>query len=212
MSNMPLTRKLVLLATGIVAASFGALLAQKVLQNRNATPTLLVGTLLEPPKSVPEFALVDHTNAPFTAARLHNRWSLMFFGFTNCADVCPTTLAVLATAIKTLSGLPPAQRPQVFFVSVDAKRDTPAVLSAYIKHFDPSFVGVTGTQPDLDAFTKALGVPSAIRTFDNGSYAVDHYAGILAFNPQGELRALFSAPHTAEGLATDYRSLVGAQR
>jgi protein SCO1/2 len=212
MSNKPLTSKLILVATGIVAASLGALLARNVLQNRPATPTLLVGTLLQPPKSIPDFALLDHANIPFTAARLHNHWTLMFFGFTNCADVCPTTLTLLAAATKTLNDLPAAQQPHVVFVSVDAKRDTPEALSAYIEHFDSSFVGVTGTQKNLDAFTKTLGVPSAIRTFENGSYAVDHYAGVLAFNPQGELRALFSAPFTAEGLAIDYRSLVGAQR
>ena len=212
MSNKPLTPKLAFLAVGIVAASLGALLAQNILQNRSTTPTLLAGTLLQPPKSIPDFALLDHANASFTAASLRDHWTLMFFGFTNCGDVCPTTLTVLATAFKTLKELPATQRPQVVFVSVDAKRDTPEVLSAYIKHFDPAFVGVTGTQPNLDAFTKSLGVPSAIRTFENGSYAVDHYAGVLAFNPQGELRALFSAPLTAEGLANDYRSLVGAQR
>jgi protein SCO1/2 len=206
------TAKLFLLATSIVAASLGALLAQKILQNRPTVPTLLVGTLLQPPKSIPEFALVDHTNAPFTPARLHDHWTLMFFGFTNCADVCPTTLTLLANTVKTVSDLPVAQQPQVIFVSVDAKRDTTAALNAYVKHFDPSFVGVTGTQESLDAFTATLGVPSAIRLFDNGSYAVDHYAGVLAFNPQGELRALFSAPLTAEGLTGDYRSLVGAQR
>jgi protein SCO1/2 len=121
-------------------------------------------------------------------------------------------LALLANTVKTVGDLPAAQQPQVFFVSVDAKRDTPEVLNTYVKHFDPSFVGVTGTQANLDDFTASLGVPSAIRLFDNGSYAVDHYAGVLAFNPQGELRALFSAPLTAEGLANDYRSLVGAQR
>jgi protein SCO1/2 len=100
----------------------------------------------------------------------------------------------------------------VVFVSVDAKRDTPDVLKTYIKNFDPAFVAVTGAQADLDAFTKSVGVPSAIRPLTNGGYAVDHYAGILAFNPQGELSALFSAPHAVAALASDYRVLVGAMR
>jgi protein SCO1/2 len=210
MPNKPRTPTLALLALGIVAASVGALLAQKILHNRISVPTLQAGTLLQPPKAIPEFTLLDQTNAPFTTSRLHDHWTLMFFGFTNCADVCPTTLAVLAATKKTLSDLPAAQQPHVVFVSVDAKRDTPDTLKAYIKNFDSTFIGVTGSQTNLDAFTKSLGVPNAIRLLDNGSYAVDHYAGILAFNPQGELRALFSAPHNVDTLTSDYRALVGA--
>jgi protein SCO1/2 len=84
------------------------------------------------------------------------------------------------------------------------------VLHEYIKHFDPTFFAVTSVQANLDAFTKSLAVPSAIRPLENGGYAVDHYAGILAFNPEGELGALFSAPHTSDSLSSDYRVLVGA--
>jgi protein SCO1 len=207
------TPKLILLAViGIVAASLGALLAHSIRQDRTAAPTLKNGTVLQPPKTIPDFALIDHTGAAFTAARLHNQWTFMFFGFANCGDVCPTTLTLLAATSKALGDLPPAQRPQVVFVSVDAQRDTSDALKAYIKNFDPAFVAVTGPQTDLDAFTKSLGVPSAIRPLEHGGYAVDHYAGILAFNPQGELSALFSAPHTVDALASDYRALVGATR
>jgi protein SCO1 len=212
MSHPPRIPKLLLLAViGIVAASLGVLLARSFLQEQPA-PTLKVGTLLKPPKSIPDFALIDHTGASFAIARLRNQWTLMFFGFANCADVCPTTLTTLAATAKTLTDLAPAQQPHIVFVSVDAQRDTPAVLNAYIKSFDPTFVAVTGTQSNLDTFTKTLGVPSAIRPLENGGYAVDHYAGILAFNPQGELTALFGAPHTVQALASDYRVLVGATR
>jgi protein SCO1/2 len=210
MSRIP---KPILLATiGIVAALLGALLAQSVLQSSPVPLVLKSGTPLQPPKAIPDFALVDHTGAPFIAARLHSRWTLMFFGFANCGDVCPTTLSLLAATAKSLGDLPPAVQPQVVFVSVDAQRDTTQVLQAYIKGFDPTFVAVTGAQANLDAFTKSLGVPSAIRPLENGGYAVDHYAGILAFNPQGELRALFGAPHTVDALSSDYRVLVGAAR
>jgi protein SCO1/2 len=210
MSNKSRTPTLLLLALGIVAASLGALLAQKILHNRAGVPTLQAGTLLQPPKAIPDFALLDQTNAPFTATSLQRHWTLVFFGFANCADVCPTTLTVLAATKRTLSDLPTAQQPQVVFVSVDTKRDTTDSINAYIKNFDSTFIGVTGSQANLDAFTNSLGVPSAIRLLDNGSYAVDHYAGILAFNPQGELRALFGAPHNRDTLASDYRALVGA--
>lgn len=195
----------------IVAASIGALLARTYLQS-TAPVVLNTGTVLEPPKGVQPFSLVDHDGAPFTEASLHARWTLAFFGFTNCGDVCPTTLTTLAALAKDLADLPKNDRPQIVFVSVDSQRDTTAVIRAYVKGFNPEFVGVTGKQESLESLTKQLGVPSAIRPLENGGYAVDHYGGILLFNPNGEMRALFSAPHTVAGLASDYRLLVEAAR
>jgi protein SCO1/2 len=208
MSRIP--KPILLAILGIVAALVGALLAQSVLQNAPAVLVLKSGTVLQPPKPIPDFRLIDQNGAPFTTANLRSRWTLMFFGFVNCADVCPTTLTTLAATTKSLSDLPPASQPQVVFVSVDAQRDTPAVLKNYVATFDRAFVGVTGAQSDLDALTKSLGVPSAIRALAQGGYAVDHYAGILAFNPHGELRVLFGAPHVVDTLVSDYRVLVGA--
>jgi protein SCO1 len=214
MTNPLISRfpKPILLAIlAIVAASIGALLARTYVQS--TTPLVLkTGTALEPPKAVQAFSLVDQDDAPFTADNLRGRWTLAFFGFTNCGDICPTTLTTLAVLVKDLGDLPQSERPQVIFVSVDAQRDTTSVIKAYVNGFNPDFVGVTGRQESLDSLTKQLGVPSAIRPLENGSYAVDHYAGILLFNPSGEMRALFSAPHTVAGLASDYRLLVEASR
>ena len=196
-----------LVVIGIVAGLVGALLARQLLQPA-APLALATGTVIQPPRPLPDVALVDQHGAPFSVDRLQGRWHLMFFGFTHCGDICPTTLALLAATTKSLSDVPAEQRPQVVFVSVDAKRDTPDVIAKYLGNFDASFIGITGTQADLDAFTGALGVPSGIRMFDNGSYAVDHSAAILATNPNGQLRALFSPPHTVATLATDVRELL----
>lgn len=197
-------------AAGIVAALAGVLLARGVL-NREAPPVLATGTLLQPARAVAPFSLLDQDAAAFGNSRLQQRWSLMFFGFTNCGDICPTTLALLATVSKSVADLPAELRPQIVFVSVDAKRDTPNVLKRYVQSFQADIVGVTGDQESLDAFTATLGVPSAIRQLEVG-YAVDHSASILAFNPRGEFQALFSAPHTVDGLAADFRRLIGASR
>ncbi len=202
---------LILTLVGIVAAIAGALLARSVFQNPSTPLALKVGTVLQPPRALPNFAFVDHNGQRFDNERLRGRWSLVFFGFVNCADICPTTLTVIGSTVKAVADLPVAQRPQAVFVSVDAKRDTPEVLKAYVKNFAPALIGVTGAQADLDAFTKALGIPSAIRPLESG-YAVDHSAAILAINPQGEWRALFSPPHTVAALARDYRALAGANR
>jgi len=206
---MARNRILVFASIGIVAALAGAFLAQAGFRSGVVPIALQSGTILQPARALPPFALLDHEGKPFGNDRLRGHWSLLFFGFTNCGDVCPTTLALLAAAGHKLGDLPDPQRPQVVFISVDAKRDTPETVRTYISNFDTSFTGVTGTQKDLDALTAALGVPSAVRQLDNGGYAVDHSAAILAVSPNGEFRAIFSPPHTLEALAGDYRLLIG---
>ncbi len=198
-------------AVGIVAALAGALLACGVPQSPSASVALQNGTMIDPPRPTQSFALVDQNDAPFDNTRMNGHWTLMLFGFTNCGDVCPTTLAMLASVTKSLTDLPAAQRPQVVFVSVDATRDSSQVMKAYLQHFDPSFIGVTGAQADLDTFARSLGIASAIRPLDNGGYAVEHSASILAFNHHGEMRALFSPPQTVASLTSDYKRLAGFQ-
>ncbi len=110
----------------IVAAGAGVLLSRALLPGgvRSAEPALTSGTLLTPARPLPSFEFVDHRGEPFGAERLQGRWSLMFFGFTHCPDVCPATLGVLAQIEKQLSDLPEAGRPQVLLVSVETRSAT----------------------------------------------------------------------------------------
>lgn len=196
----------------IVAIAGGMLAARALLGGGEQQLGLERATALSPPRPVPEFTLTDDSGATFDRSRLKNRWSLLFFGFTHCPDVCPTTLGTLAQAEKQLADLPAGLRPQVVLVSVDPQRDTPQQLASYVKFFSPSFTGVTGSQDAIDDFTRAMGVPVAIGTPDaNGNYSVDHSAGIFLINPDGALRALFSTPHTPAVIAADYRRLVAAR-
>src|SRR5215471_14922113 len=150
-----------LIAIGIVTAFAGALAARWILQSPQGTVTeLQSGTRLWPPKSLPDFALLDQDAQPFGNAQLVGHWNLLFFGFTNCGDVCPTTLALLAKTRLSLTDLPVKTQPQVVFFSVDTKRDTPERVKQYVHNFDPSFIGVTGTQQEVEKLTNALGVPS----------------------------------------------------
>ncbi len=141
-----------------------------------------------------------------TQAQLQGRWSLMFFGFTNCPDICPTTLTLMAQVEKALSDLP--SPPQIVFVSVDPRRDTPAQVSNYIRFFSPSFVGLTGEQMQIDQLTKAMGVPVAIHDLGNGAYSVDHAATLFLLDPQARMTAIFSPPHTVETLSGDLRMVI----
>ena len=193
----------------IVAIAAGMLLSRVLLQ-RSDGPTLAKATLLEPARPLPPVAFIDSRGQPFGPDRLRGHWSILFFGFTSCPDVCPTTLALLAQVEQQLGDLPAEQRPQVILVSVDPQRDTPEQLARYVGSFSPTFIGVTGEQKAINDFALNMGVPVAITPLPGGSYTVDHSAAIFIIDPNGAMRALSSTPHNAPIIAEDYRSIVAA--
>jgi protein SCO1/2 len=201
------------IAVVVLAGALAGVLVAYVVRSRQAPPPPLEhATLLAEPRALPDFELVDHTGAPFGARRLQGHWSFLFFGFVNCPDVCPGTLAMLAGVRRSLGDLPELQRPEVVLVSVDPGRDTPAVLAQYVGHFDPAFTGLTGNAADIEALSSALGVAAVVgpRAAD-GSYAVDHTAAVFLVDPEGRFAALFNTPHEAGLIARDYRSIVEAR-
>jgi protein SCO1 len=195
-------------AVAIVAALAGMLLSRSLVPPTTGTPALAVGTWLEPGRALPEFTLVDQGNQPVGRQQLEQRWNLLFFGFTSCPDICPTTLTMLGSLEKSLEDLPAQQRPRIVFVSVDPERDTPERVAAYVRFFSPAFTGITGTPADVKSFAEALHVPYAITPLPDGSYTVDHSSALFLVSPAAELRAIFSAPHDATALAEDYRRVV----
>jgi protein SCO1/2 len=209
---MTRTRSLaVLVAVAIVAIVGGLTAAHLTLEHGvdDSKPALADGTVYEPPRPLPAFALIDHQGVPFDRRRLENHWSLVFFGFASCPDICPTTLALLSQTEKTLSSLPERSRPQVVLVSVDPKRDTPEHLAAYVKAFSPTFIGVTGDPDTIDELARAMGVAVAIRESGGGGYSVEHSAAVFLVGPDATIRALFSRPRDAALLAADYRRMLG---
>ncbi|HVY23280.1 MAG TPA: SCO family protein [Steroidobacteraceae bacterium] len=192
----------------VIAMLLGAWLAHLVTGMRNAPPALQTGTVITPPRDVPAFTLQDTHGKPVTLMSLANHWSILFFGYTSCPDVCPTTLSQLAAAHKLLADLPAQQQPQIIFISVDPRRDTIAKLAGYLNYFSKDFLGFTGTQEQINAFTSAMGVPVGYETQPDGSYTVDHAATLFAINPQQQLVAVFSPPYQAAALAKDLRILV----
>jgi protein SCO1 len=194
---------------GILAAAAGVWLSRSFIA-RDATPVTQQATVVQPARPLPDLDLIDGTGARFTRANLEGRWSLLFFGFTHCPAICPNTLTLLQQANGLLADLPSELRPQLVFVSVDPERDTPAQMAEYVRFFGSGLRGVTGQPDRIAALTQALGIPVSRVDLPEGGYTVDHSAAILLVNPRGEFNALFSAPQTAAGLASDYRIIVEA--
>jgi protein SCO1/2 len=202
-----------LIAAVVLAGVLAGIAAAFVLKERNeAPPELERATMFETPRPLADFALVDQAGRAFDLDRLRGRWTLLFFGFTHCPDICPMTLAELAEVRRALADLPPAQHPVVVLVTVDPLRDTPDVMARYVRHFDPEFQGATGTPGAIEALTRELGVavmmgaPAA-----DGSYTVDHSAAVFVMSPAAEYTAVFGTPHDADTIARDFRRIVAAR-
>jgi protein SCO1 len=196
------------LCGGVVLLAAGAALLWR---HSMAPAELLTGTYIAPARALPDFSLIDQQGRAFGPDRLKGRWSLVFFGYTNCPDFCPTTLTTLAGLEKRLRAAGATVRPQVIFVSVDAKRDTPAQLARYVPYFDPEFIGVTAAdQATIESFAAQLGVAVAITPGPDGSYTVDHSGAIFVVDPGGKLAAVLTGPFNAGALQTDFLHIAAA--
>ncbi len=174
-------------------------------------PALSIGTLLLPRREVADFTLIDHRGRSFARADLRGSWSLLFFGYTHCPDVCPTTLATLAAFEKRVRADADPVRPRVLFVSVDARRDTPQQLAGYVPYFDPDFVGLTAAdQATVEAFARNLGIAVLLTDRPDGSYNVDHSGAILVIDPAGRMAAVLTGPFTAQALQADFRLIAAS--
>ena len=208
--NTKLTVGAVALALTMAALGFAAAAFWRH-SDGTAPVALTTGTLILPRRPLPAFSLLDHHGAAFTQDSLKGHWSMLYFGYTNCPDLCPTTLASLAGMQKSLAGAGVRTRPVVVFISADARRDTPAVLARYVPYFDPGFVGVTAsTQADIESFARKLGVAILIGPDSGGAYTVDHSSAVFVTAPDGSLAAVLTGPHSAQGLSEDFRRIVAA--
>ncbi len=157
-----------------------------------------------------DFALTDHTGKPRTLADYRGKAVVLFFGYTQCPDVCPTTLSELAEAMKRLG--PDADRVQVLFVTIDPERDTPALLAQYVPAFDPRFVGLYG---DADATARTAKEFKVIYQKQPGptpsTYTMDHSAGTFIFDPQGRLRLYVGYGQGPDVFVHDIKELLHTQ-
>lgn len=161
--------------------------------------------LIDPPRDPGPFALVDHRGDAFTAASLQGRWTLIFFGFTYCPDICPTTMAFLNRFVDELEGTE-AEDTKVVMISVDPARDTVEQLARYVPYFNPDFSGVTGEFLDLFRFASALNTPFRKVPGQGEDYQVDHSANVVLINPRGHYHGFFKAPLDLAKMKVTYRA------
>lgn len=170
-----------------------------------------VATILPATQAVPAFELLDQSGRAIDESVFEGRWDLVFFGFTNCPDICPLTLQTLSQAIRRLEENRQQPLPRIVFVSVDPDRDTPDVVNRYVGHFGQETIGITGQLDELKKLTTGLGIFFARSQAEGDSYSVDHSAVVLVIDPDGRLRALFSAPHRVESFVADLPLIVAAR-
>ncbi len=193
----------VMMAVALTALAAGVWLGSRDTQSGRSVATN-VATVLVPAQPISDFALVDHHGRPFTKSAFTGHWTFLFFGYTHCPDVCPTTLHVLDQVDRGLDAHRDTPT-QFVFVSVDPSRDTPDSLADYVAYFNSRFLGVTGEMQAIENLTRQLGILH-LRTErnDGAAYLVDHSTSVLLVDPDASLRAIFAAPHHAEPMIADF--------
>jgi protein SCO1/2 len=188
-------KKTTITAIALAAMVAGFFIATILKNTGGNAPSQIQGAVLDTPRQIAVPGLTRDDGRPFTNSDLNGRWTLMFFGYTACPDICPITMNVLAEAKRQAGG----EFPQVVLVSVDPERDSIDMLGEYVRYFDPDFVGVTGEEQMIQALTLQMSVVYMKMPGESGNendYLIDHSSSILLINPEGQLAAFLKAPHT----------------
>ena len=212
---MPKNNRIMITVAGllaIVALVLGVFISQFVNLNKGIDVAEFHGTLLDKPREVNSFLLMGTDNVSFNNASLQGHWTMVFFGFTNCGTICPTTMAELGKMYRLLEEKGVKTLPRVVMVSVDPERDSLDKLNHYVKAFNPQFYGARGEESSIKEMTQEVGIAYAKIALqgsqDAQNYDIEHTGTVILFNPKGELSAFFTMPHQAPMLAKDYMLLV----
>lgn len=193
----PTSRRLLILVAAFAAGLTAFSIVIFLIAGRGSAPMTQASAIGGP------FRLIDQNGAEVTEAALKGQPSLIFFGFTHCPDICPTTLFDVSEVYKALGR--DGDKVRAFFVSVDPERDTPAVLKEYLSSFDPRLRGLTGGPAAVAAMEKAFRVYSKKVPLDGGGYTMDHTALVYLMDKQGRFVAPFSLKRRPEEAAADLK-------
>jgi protein SCO1/2 len=209
MNKISLKFSIMITAVALAAMLAAAWLADVYRQHDSRAVILpnQVITLFPEPKPLTAFALTDDKNRVFNLASLKGKWSFLFFGFTHCPDVCPTTLAVLARVRDNIArNAAGAEDIQFVFVSVDPNRDTTDKLRQYVDYFEPSFLGVTGDNAQIANLAGQLGAPYRVAIAPGvENYPVYHSTAVFLLDPRARYHAVFTPPHDVEAISRRFK-------
>ena len=161
---------------------------------------------LSTPRIFSDFDLIDHHGEPFTLENFKGVWSIVFFGFTNCPDICPTTLATLKAMYEDL-GDSEKENLQIVMVSLDPERDTVEKMALYVPYFNEDFIGVTGNKHLIRRLTAEINIAYNKVLLEGEDYTVDHSTQLVLINPKGHYHGFFKAPHSETMLRSTWRSI-----
>ena len=199
------TIALVLAFTMLVVYGFIWRMSQPVIMN---TEQLRANgaIVLDTPRIFSDFELVDHNGETFNIARMEDVWTMVFFGFTNCPDICPTTLATLN---DTYSKMKDSEKDklQIVMISLDPERDTVEKLAEYVPYFNEEFIGVTGNKHLIRRLTAEINIAYNTVPLEGDDYTVDHSTQLVLINPKGHYHGFFKAPHSETMLRSTWRSI-----
>ena len=198
---------LAIVIMGVISIIIGVL-AQQSERKPEQLPELKSTIILPSPKALSGVQFTTHENKPFTREDLLGVWTILFPGFTNCPDICPTTMQTLKTVKKSMGENNSWGNYQVVMMTVDPKRDTIDKLSKYVPYFDPEFIGIAADEKTTERFAKQIGVLFFARDEDGSeNYEVDHSASIILINPKVEWAGAISAPHNSDEIISDLSTL-----
>jgi protein SCO1/2 len=182
----------------------------KINQPRILSPEQLMKSgaiLLDTPRKFSGFELTDHNGQLFTPSNLEGKWSLLFFGFTHCPDICPTTMATTAKLYESMLE-EDKEKLQVVLVSPDPERDTPEKLSQYVPFFNKEFIGATGNKHILMSLGVQLNIPYSRVSLTGGDYTIDHSGNLVIINPYGHYHGFFRPPFDIQKMKVSLKSIM----
>lgn len=199
---------MVILAILAAGAGFYVSLKQSKMQTASSPEKYhnIEGLFWPNPKQIMDFNTLDHNNQEFGLAQMNGKWSLIFFGYTHCPDICPITMSVMDDVYKKMSIQ--ADDVQVIFVSVDPERDSIEKLAQYVSYFNKDFIGLGGATEMVNSLTKQIGVAYYVNNEQQAEgYLVDHTASIFLFDPEARMVGKLSAPHDSSNVIKKFTQI-----
>jgi len=201
-----------ILVSIIVLASVlsGALLVTAYQKASRVTPQQLRNDALfvyDDPITLNAFSLTKHTGGPFTNTSLQGSWTLVFFGYTFCPDICPITMAAIKQFYDLLEASGEGENVQVVMISVDPERDTEEVLKNYVTYFNPEFIGARGDYSDVYQLARNVNLTFAYTRVDDDNYLVNHNGEIMVMGPTGDNVGFLKAPYEPQRMLENFLAL-----